>query len=484
MSRSTGRRWPVIGLAATVIALLAPGIAHAEAPSNDDFDHATAITAVPFTVTEDTVEATRVDDDPPACGLFSRNTVWFDYTAPQDAIVSVTLQSNEFSPNFTAYTGARGQLTPVPGSCTRFTNVPHGFHVTAGTTYHFMVMAEFGFGHSFTMNLENVPPSPNDDFAAAVPVTAVPSQFSVDLSRAGAEPNEPSPSCGADTTQSVWFVYRPQVTQFVSAAEQFSFESPSTITTYRGTALANLSEVDCARGSAAVFHALAGETYYLRVANVPDSATTFDLFFGVAPPITPSVFWNPNPGNVFNDVFFQVFPGDQLGRFLVSGQLSFGDGATVPITDAFPEFQHRYARDGTYQLVVTGSTSDGRTGTGTATLTVETHDVTITDLAVPARARAGQTKPISVTIANTRLDQTVQVELFKVSGDSLIHIGTLTQFVPARADRTVLFPFAYTFGTADADAGSVSFKALATLLSSADDDHPIDNEKVATTTVR
>jgi hypothetical protein len=90
-----------------------------------------------------------------------------------------------------------------------------------------------------------------------------------------------------------------------------------------------------------------------------------------------------------------------------------------------------------------------------------------------------------VTIANTRRDETVQVELFKREANgALTHIGTLTQFVPARSDRTVTFPFAYTFGAADATAGGVTFKAVATLPFATHDAVPADNEKLATTTVR
>src|SRR5438093_10702702 len=99
MTLTTARRRSLItGLTAAVIALLAPGVAHADPPSNDDFDAATPVTALPFTVTEDTSEATRAADEPAACGLFSRNTVWFDYIAPADGIVEATLTSSPFRP--------------------------------------------------------------------------------------------------------------------------------------------------------------------------------------------------------------------------------------------------------------------------------------------------------------------------------------------------------------------------------------------------
>lgn len=62
-----------------------------------------------------------------------------------------------------------------------------------------------------------------------------------------------------------------------------------------------------------------------------------------------------------------------------------------------------------YTVTTTGSTADGRTGTGTATVEVDTHDVSVAGLSVPASGRAGQTKPIKVSVANTRQAENVRV---------------------------------------------------------------------------
>jgi hypothetical protein len=115
-------------------------------------------------------------------------------------------------------------------------------------------------------------------------------------------------------------------------------------------------------------------------------------------------------------------------------------------------------------------------------LRVETHDVTVTGFSVPAKARVDQTKPISVTVANTRRDETVAVELLRWTGSYFTRVGTLTQSV--LAGHTVQFPFAYTFGAEDAAAGTVTFKAVATVVYPGRDDNAADNERVATTTVR
>ncbi|ONI85448.1 hypothetical protein ALI22I_26945 [Saccharothrix sp. ALI-22-I] len=52
-------RIAAIGAVTAVLGVLLTGVAHAEPPSNDDFDNSTPITALPFTVQQDTSEATR-----------------------------------------------------------------------------------------------------------------------------------------------------------------------------------------------------------------------------------------------------------------------------------------------------------------------------------------------------------------------------------------------------------------------------------------
>ncbi|HEU5470999.1 MAG TPA: PKD domain-containing protein [Actinophytocola sp.] len=472
MTLSTARRSWITGLAAAAIAFLAPGVAQAQPPANDDFDSATVITALPFSGTQDTAGSTVAPDDPPTCnGGFS--SVWFRYTAPADGIVKATAVGS--SPLLSAYTGERGQLTPVPGVCVFARS--ETFHVTAGTTYHILVRP---FGGSLTMNLESVPPSPNDDFAAAEAVTGIPATPRGDLARASAEPGEPTASCDGTAAQSVWYSYTPPTPRWVSAV---ALGGSATVTVYRGGALSDLSEVDCVVGGVAVFRAEVGQAYHIRVAADAERADLFDLRVASAPPLTPFISGFPSPASVFDEVTFFPGAGDQLNQPIVSGEVRFGDGASTPITGNGP-VQHRYAADGVYRVEVSVSTADGRSGTGATDFVVETHDVSIARFTVPASARADQTKPITVSIANTRRDETVSVELFKQNGDFFTRIGRLTQWVPARPGRTVEFPFAYTFSAADATAGTVTFKAVATLADFTQDDRPADNESLGTTRVR
>jgi len=61
----------------------------------------------------------------------------------------------------------------------------------------------------------------------------------------------------------------------------------------------------------------------------------------------------------------------------------------------------------------------------------------------------------------------------------LTYIGSLRQVVPVRGgNRTTVFAFSYTFTSADAALGKVTFKAVANL-QNARDALPADNEAIS-----
>jgi hypothetical protein len=119
--------WPLSEYPATISMSLPP-----PPPSNDDFDNAVLIGALPF---EDEVRndaATTAPDDP-GC-VESGKTIWYTWTAPEALWVEVNVTASEFVTSASVYTGSRGALTPV--ACTR--GAPLRFLATRSTTYHFM----------------------------------------------------------------------------------------------------------------------------------------------------------------------------------------------------------------------------------------------------------------------------------------------------------------------------------------------------------
>ncbi|MBE8524752.1 hypothetical protein ILP97_45970 [Amycolatopsis sp. H6(2020)] len=469
-------------LAAATAALLVPGVAHAAAPANDDFGSATAVTALPFKASQDVREATKAADDPTPCNTYTTWSVWYDYTATADALVRVTPASTGTRPFVAVYTGDGGALTQVPGAC-RTWDYPGNvtFRATAGTTYHVMFAQQYNQG-DLTVEFTTVPPAQNDDFAAAVPVS-VPGQYDGDLTVASAEPGEVRPSCDPDAEKSVWFQFTADRTRSVSAQAMYNWRSG--VAVYRGTAANALSEVDCARSGdsrAAVFTAVAGESYRIRVSDDAEEASLYSLRLDTAPPLAPWVTPYPNNPTVYTDVTLAPYSGDSLLRDFVSGEVRFGDGGSAPITGS--PIVHRYAADGEYRVEVTGATADGRTGSGFGTVKVETHDVSLSDFVLPAKARVDETKPIKVSVTNARHDETVVVSLSKLNEQGYYQeIGQLKQWVPA--GRKVVFPFAYTYTAADAAAGKATFRVYAGFDPSyREDARPDDNVLSGSTTVR
>jgi hypothetical protein len=473
-----------IGAVVLMTVALAPGAAHAAPPSNDDFDQATTITALPFSSTVDTREATADDDEPSNC-WWSTGSVWYRYTAPADGFVRMTTdRPDDQKPAISAYTGQRGALTWTPGAC----QPPHGggsntFAVTTGTTYHFLVQDTQNAG-PVTFGLELVPRTANDDFASAVDV-ALDTDAAGDTGTATAQAGEPVPSCERSKARSLWYRYTPDRARIVSAKVTERINSPS-VTVFRGTALDALTQADCMQSShdPAIFAATPGETYYLRVATGIYGAGPLTLRLEDAPQIKPFAQWvSPEHPGVFDDVRFSIDPGDPAGRWLAGGEVHFGDGtsAAIPALPGTVELWHKYSADGAYELTITGRTADGRSGSSTQTVTVETHDVTVSNLTAPATAKVGDTGQVEVSISNTRYTEDVVVELLRRRWDGYSDIvGTVRQHVVK--DSTAVVPFTYTYSEADAALGKATLRARVRLDGRADN-NPADNERTVETTI-
>jgi hypothetical protein len=200
---------------------------------------------------------------------------------------------------------------------------------------------------------------------------------------------------------------------------------------------------------------------------------TFNL--DVAPaPVAQFWYW-PNDPSTFDTISFGGNSYDPGGNPIVEELFEYGDGARA--TSCCP--QHRYSADGDYTARLTVTTSDGRVGTFEQVIRVRTHDVTITKMQVPQSGNVGQTRQISVGLANKRYGETVQVQLYKSGPGGFEFVGTLVQSVPVRAGgRTTDFKFSYTFTSADAVLGKVTFKAIAQVVN-ARDAVPADNEAIS-----
>lgn len=468
----------VVGVAA-LVAVLAPGVAAAAPPANDDIDAAVVVAELPFAGEVDLAEATAAWDDPSQCsGYPTENTVWYAFTPAEDVIVRATAAGDGFPPLLAAYTGDRGEQRLVEGACSYASgDAQVVVHAVAGRTYRFLVAAGSGDqAGQVAFAMEAVTGPANDAFAQAEPVTSVPADRGAELAYATHEAGEPY-AWRCPGGASVWYALTLPETAWVTAGTSDYY---ATVSVFSGTALSDLVVLDCSsRWEPAVIKAVAGETYYVRVTTTAGDQGSVPLRLDVAPEIRPD--FSTEPTTVFEERSFGGTVQGALGEPIVSGEWDFGDGTTAPWSES--GVTHNYSADGVYDVSFTATTRDGRTGTTTRPLVVETHDVSIARFDVPASGRVGVAKPITVRVANTRYDETVTVRLFKRSHEwNWTEVASQDVFVPARPTRKVAVPFSYTFTPADGVVGRVSFRAVVELPSWVRDARSFDNEVIAVAT--
>jgi len=446
-------------------------------PSNDNFGGATAIAGLPFVDNVDITDATlETGETPPFCafGNATGRTVWYSFTPSQTGWVSATINAG-FNTVVAVDTGS--SLTSlIPVVCRSVFGGTSTFQALGGTTYYFQVDGMFGGAGALEFRLEAIPPPPNDDFANATPISALPYSNTVDLTAASREAGEPTPSCFFSSSgRTAWYSFTPVESRSISGSVVNAAFS-TVVAVYTGTSVDHLTEVSCrAFGGLVTFRAEAGTTYYFQVDGLFGQAGPLEFRLDVTPLPVANFSFFPFDPSVFDVVQFFDQSFDPGGVGFQVEQWSFGDGTTG--TGGFPT--HQYAADGDYTVRLAVTTFDGRTASTSQTVHVRTHDVAITKFSVPNAASAGQTRRIVVGISSKRYSETVNVQLLKSVPGGYQSVGSLTQSVPVRpGGRTTDFAFSYTFTADDARVGKVTFKASAGIFG-ARDALPADNEAIA-----
>jgi PKD domain len=316
-----------------------------------------------------------------------------------------------------------------------------------------------------------LPTPPNDNFEAAQPLTL--DVFSgTDITYATLQEGEPSSCAFGSGTQSIWYAYTPTVSQSLIARLETSGGS-SVVGVYSGTALNNLSPIQCIyswnQGS---FLAQAGVTYYFQIVDLYSSNSFVNLKLSVTPPPVANFSYYPPPyfgePSIYDFVQFYDNSYDPGNVGFQSGTWDFGDGSSSSEYNPY----HQYAADGDYTVGHTITTYDGRTGSTSQVVKIRTRDVYITKMARPNSASVGQTKRLIVSVASKPYAQTVAVYLQKSVPGGYQQVAYSEQSIPA--NRTVDYYFGYTFTPADAQLGKVTFRAEAVMVNGRDA-FPADN---------
>jgi hypothetical protein len=455
---------------AIIVALMAPGAADAKA-TNDLYRSATNVSALPFSETRSTATATIESGEPAACGQ-PNNSVWYTYTAPTDRVIRVTTVGSSYDALVMAYVvsghGFAG-LTPI--GCQR-----KSLQLAAGTTYAIQVFDghPLGGGGNLVIAIDHVMPPANDQFASATPVASLPYTDRVDLTAATLEAGEPDAATCVSfppLIASAWYAFSPSTEGHLQVFLDAGFENSAAV--YSGSSLGALTLLSCGFRSIAVHP---GTTYFIQAAAESLGKGPADLIMRQTASPEPTFVTDPAEPNSIEPTAFYNVTSDPGGQFFTDtwtfhdGSTSVGSGAT-----------YQYAVDGDYLVGLTMLTDDGRTGSTQQTVSVRTHDVSVVGITAPRTARSGQTRTVSVSVVDRRYPETAAVRLYRLdeSGQTLIDSIFLDLLVSSRP-TTAAFP--YTFTTADAAVGKVTFVAGIEILGHTDA-LPADNTRTAETSV-
>lgn len=369
-ARCAARLGVSLVLAAGVLAISAVG-AVAAPPANDDFADAIVLSGSEVTLPgQTTAEATGEPGEPDHAGVSKasadcditlpdcQTSVWHRWTAPSDGEVTIdTCDASDTDYTVLAvYTGG-----PTPAALSEVASSFSGcsgnsslvrFTAAAGTDYQIAVAGIFGgsFGTTpgFALHLSQPPPEPNDDFAAAAPLSG----SSADLTgqsngRSNGEAGEPDhagdslrngcagarapdPGC----LSSVWYTYSSPRDVFVTIDScDPATELDTVLAVYTGSAVNALTPVasndDAAGGcpgggdlaSRVTFRASAGTVYRIAVAGFAAKKGSFALHLRTAPApagSTPPI-QNPPPADLTKPVLSSMTLSPKRFRAASSG---------------------------------------------------------------------------------------------------------------------------------------------------------------------
>jgi hypothetical protein len=461
----------LIGAAALVV----PGTASA-LPGNDSFASATPIASLPFSESLDLDGATNEPGEQHFCS-FQQQSVWYRYSPAAATGARIDINGSGFGVVATLWRDFGGGLGNL--SFQGCFGVGGGITLAAeaGATYYVQTGSTSIGPAALTLNVQQVPPPPNDAFADARTVGPLPYEDSVDMLSATIEPGEDTSPPGVSTTfvGTAWYTFTAPSTGSTMATE-LGCCSQSGVGIYTGGSLDSLVHVPVTRSfGRTVFQTTAGTTYLIQLGRgASSSSASQGIRVEATPAPSASIFTNPFDPSSFDAIGFFASSFDPAGIGIDSWEWSFGDGGSA----SGQSVSHRYFADGDYEVTLVVGTPDGRTVTSTTTMQVRTHDIAVVKLVTPNNAAAGQTKTIAASIVNSRYPEMVRLDLYRSSPSGYVQVGSLMQSAPVRSGgRTTEFRINYTFTGDDASLGKVTFRAIATIVG-ARDALPADNEAI------
>lgn len=444
----------------------AVGLAWGPVASNDDFVAATPIATSSGSAVVRTVGTTKETGEPNHAGDAGGHSVWWSFTAPAEGLYTFSTEGSSFSTLLAAYTGsAVDGLTQVtsssyspglpPGAARIYLRLDQGAHVA--------VVVDGASAASGRANLAWIfaPAPPNDDFAAAAPLTTggFPGVPGTNVA-ASSEPGEPD-ALGA----SVWYTLTPTL----SGTLHLTLDSSNVRTSvYTGSSLSALTRTALTYGTSQLSTpVVAGTTYHISVDSLsgydPGQTGSFHYQYFFQDTAAPNVSIDSHPDALTNqsDVSF-AFSADEPATFYC--QLDTGNVEVCTSPKSYPNVSDGdhtftvYAKDpsnntsSSQQAPFTVDTvgpdtniSSGPTGTTTSTtadFSFEASEQPVTfECALDAGPFSDCTSPLQLSGLSSGLHE-LQVRAIDAAGNPDPFPASRSWTVDADAPVPVLKPLA------------------------------------------
>jgi hypothetical protein len=240
-------------------------------PANDIFANAEAITSLPFSASPDLTDTTVEPNEPNGCSL-SQQTVWYFFTPAQTMSVRVDTLGGAVNGFVSIYHATGSGISNLQYLTCVYGSSP-SFLAEGGQTYYLQVSPSGGNG-IIQINLQQVFPPANDNFANAEVVSSLPFTATVDSTDTGVELGEPN-NCGSQ--QTVWYSFTPAQTMSVrvDTIDGIGGAVTGIVGIYHatGNGIFNLQHLTCVYGYSITFLAEGGQTYYLQVSPYIGNST-------------------------------------------------------------------------------------------------------------------------------------------------------------------------------------------------------------------
>jgi hypothetical protein len=274
-------------------------------PANDNFATAATLpSSLSFSISRSNVDSTTEPGEPAINDTSSGRSVWFNWTAPTNASVRLDLcdfdtRSGPANRAVSVWTGtALANLTPVFSSNTLCRTT---FNAVSGTTYRISFSGTLKGEGTFTLEMVQALPPPNDAFASptavvpGLPVTRVGDNVFATIEAGEPNHGEYPGNSVFPPRDSVWYTWTPAANAEVSVSVCDDDFSAARLGVYTGDAVDMLTKVTPAVPintqpfCSMRFNAVTGTTYRIAVGgSIPDTEGTFVLDIHVFMPPPPN----------------------------------------------------------------------------------------------------------------------------------------------------------------------------------------------------